>query len=145
MTMEFINHNTETDELEIKIGKESWQDIVINKELVLHVYRSADEGYVVDVYRNSKLSDEHSYEEDHITTMYAEYQDLHRQIIVNMEVEDSEVESEDFYLVGSKLLWSGEQIGEDLDEEQITQAILDRVSNKVLYIEIDGEKIYEIA
>ena len=143
MVMEFIKHNTETDELEIQIGKESWQDVVINKELVLHVSYSADEGYVVDVYRNSKLSDEHSYSDDLITTMYAEYEDLHRQITVNIEVEDSEIESEDFYLVGSKLLWNEEQIGEDLDEEQIVQAILDRVSDKVLSISIDDETVYE--
>lgn len=143
MAMEFINHNTETDELEIQIKGENWQDIVINKELVLHVYHSADEGYVVDVYRNSKLLDEHSYSDDLITTMYAEYQDLHRQIIVNMEVEDSEVESEDFYLVGSKLFWKEDKLGEDLDEEQIVQVILDRVSNKVLSILIDDETIYE--
>ena len=141
---EFINYNSQTSELEVQIADESWQDIVINKELVLHVSKSADGGYIVDLYRNSKLSEEYMYEEDFITSVALYNDDLRRDITVELELEDdSTVCSEDFYLIGSKLFWKEEQIGEDFDEAQITQAILDRVPNRVNFIEIDGEKIYE--
>lgn len=141
---EFINYNSQTSELEVQIANEDWQDIVINKELVLHVSKSADGGYIVDLYRNSKLSEEYMYEEDFITSVALYNDDLRRDITVNIELEnESTVCSEDFYLIGSKLFWREEQIGEDFDEDQIAQAILDRVSNRVNYIEIDGEKIYE--
>ena len=141
---EFINYNSQTSELEVQIADENWQDIVINKELVLHVSKSADGGYIVDLYRNSKLSEEYMYEEDFITSVALYNDDLRRDITVELELEDdSTVCSEDFYLIGSKLFWKEEQIGEDFDEAQITQAILDRVPNRVNYIEIDGEKIYE--
>lgn len=141
---DFINYNSQTSELEVQIANEDWQDIVINKELVLHVSKSADGGYIVDLYRNSKLSEEYMYEEDFITSVTLWYDDLRRDITVELELEnDSTVCSEDFYLIGSKLFWREEQIGEDFDEDQIAQAILDRVSNRVNYIEIDGEKIYE--
>ena len=140
---EFINYNSQTSELEVQIANEDWQDIVINKELVLHVSKSAG-GYIVDLYRNSKLSEEYMYEEDFITSVTLYNDDLRRDITVELELEDdSTVCSEDFYLIGSKLFWREEQIGEDFDEDQIAQAILDRVSNRVNYIEIDGEKIYE--
>ena len=141
---EFINYNSQTSELEVQIADENWQDIVINKELVLHVSKSADGGYIVDLYRNSKLSEEYMYEEDFITSVALYNDDLRRDITVELELEDdSTVCSEDFYLIGSKLFWREEQIGEDFDEDQIAQAILDRVPNRVNFIEIDGEKIYE--
>ena len=141
---EFINYNSQTSELEVQMADESWQDIVINKELVLHVSKSTDGGYIVDLYRNSKLSEEYMYEEDFITSVTVWYDDLRRDITVKMQTDDDNaVDYDDFYLFGSKLFWREEQIGEDFDEAQITQAILDRVPNKVLYIEIDGEKIYE--
>ena len=139
-----INYNSQTSELEVQIADENWQDIVINKELVLHVSKSADNGYIVDLYRNSKLSEEYMYEEDFITSATLWYDDLRRDIIVKMQTDDDNaVCYDDFYLVGSKLFWREEQIGEDFDEDQIAQAILNRVPDRVLYIEIDGEKIYE--
>ena len=141
---EFINYNSQTSELEVQIADESWQDIAINKELVLHVSKSADGGYIVDLYSNSKLSEEYMYEEDFITSVALYYDDLRRDITVKMQTDDDNaVDYDDFYLFGSKLFWREEQIGEDFDEDKIAQAILDRVPDRVLYIEIDGEKIYE--
>ena len=141
---EFIKYNSQTSELEVQIANEDYQDIVINKELVLHVSKSADGGYIVDLYRNSKLSEEYMYEEDFITSVVAYYDDLRRDITVDSNTKDEETScNEDFYLLGSKLFCDEEQIGEDFDEDQIAQAILDRVSNRINFIEIDGEKIYE--
>ena len=56
------------------IKKEDWLDIVLNKELLLHISKTADNGYVVDLYKYN-FSDQQ--EGDFITSTYAMYDDLH--------------------------------------------------------------------
>ena len=143
MTTDFMKYDSTTDQLHLLIADENCQDIVLNRELVLHVSKSADGGYIVDLYRHSNWNEDYMFDDDFLKTMYVTEDDLRRDITYEMQVdEDSTGTFHDFHLVGSKLYEDEELIEEDVDEEGITKAILNRASDRVLSIEVEGEEIY---
>ena len=142
MTTDFMKYDSTTDQLHLLIADENCQDIVLNKELVLHISKSADGGYIVDLYRHSNWNEEYMFDDDFLKTMYVTEDDLRRDITYKVQVGENEELRNDFHLLGSKLYWDEKLIGENMSEDDIVKAIKDRVSDRVLSIEIEGEEIY---
>ena len=140
---DFIEFDKETNELNIKVPVEDCQDLVVNKELVLHISKSADGGYIVDLYRHSNWNEEYMFDDDFLTTMCVYEDELMREVTYRMQTDvDNAPIFDDFYMIGSKLYRDEELIGENMSEDDIVKAIKDRVSDRVLSIEIEGEEIY---
>ena len=142
MTVDFIKYDGAKDELHLMIPCENFQDIVLNKELVLHISKSADGGYIVDLYRHSNWNEEYMFDDDFLKTMYVTEDDLRRDITYKVQVGENEELRNDFHLLGSKLYQDEKQIEENVDEDCIIQTILDKVPDRVTSIEIEGEEIY---
>ena len=146
-----LNFEVDNDrcELHTTLGIEDWQEIVINKELHLHITSSADGGYVIDVYNYSTL-DEPS-EDDLVTSICVDsYVDLTRVIEVtvrDLDGSDMERELDDMYTMrGNKLLKDDEVIEEDItDIQDVIDTILmeeEGMQTLVTSITLDDEEIY---
>lgn len=142
MATEYIN-TTDSGVVEFSLVNEDWQDIVVNKELVIHVSKSADDGYIVDLYRHNNLSEEYMFDEDYITTMYANHDDLRRDVTVFTQSSEGILSDDStYYLFGSKLMKDGEVLCEDATETDITDEIQADLGEALVRIEIEGEEIF---
>ena len=151
MATENLNFEVNQDrgELHTTLGVEDWQEIVINKELHLHITSSADGVYIIDVYNYSTL--EEPSEDDLVTSVCIDTtNDLTRYIEVtvrDLDGSDNEREIDDKYtMVGSKLLIDDEVVEEDVTD---IQDVIDRILTEeegmqtlVTSITLDDEEIY---
>lgn len=66
------------DEIKITMGKEDWQEVVINKQLQLHITTNVD-GICIDYYKY-RTPDEvfDNYDDDYIGTRYFLWEDLEK-------------------------------------------------------------------
>ena len=65
------------EEIHVQMGKNDWQEIVINKDLQVHI-SSGDEGYSVDLYawNEDTADDERDYDNEFISSCWASYEEL---------------------------------------------------------------------
>jgi hypothetical protein len=136
---------TEKDELHMKLGKEDWAEIVINKELHLHLVRSTD-GYVVDIYRYNPEGIG-GYDDDLIDSKCVFDDDLTKFVEVETVSTDGtdEVSETSYRLLGGKLYYEDdtEPVCDNIDiEEDVTNFILNYEHDHVKSISIDDEEIY---
>lgn len=143
MTTEFMKYDSTTDQLHLQIASESVQDVVLNKELILHVSKSEDGGYIIDLYNYSNWNNDYMFDEDYFKTIYVTRDDLYRSITYRMQVDEDNIPTfDDYHLIGSKLYHNEELVGEDVDEDYIIKTILDNAVERVYSIEIEGGTIY---
>ena len=142
MATEYIN-TTENGEVEFQLQTEDFQDVIVNKELVVHIIKSADDGYVVDLYRHNNLSEEYMFDEDYITTMYVNHDDIRRDVTVFTKSSEGILSDDStYYLFGSKLMKDGEVLYEDATETDITDQIQADLGETLVRIEIEGIEIF---
>lgn len=139
--------DTDRNEIHVELGREDWTEIVINKELHLHISSSADGAYIIDKYIYSTM--EEPSEDDLIGSDVIDIEnDLTKYITVKTQTTDGTDEdyedTDSWYVVGSKLYHDGELMSEELTElDDIVSAILDREHDYVTSIEFEDEEIYE--
>lgn len=73
-----VYREIEDEEIHVKMGKDDWQEIIINEDLHIHVNTNGGEGYNVDLYayHTEELGEDHDYGEDFITSCYASFEEL---------------------------------------------------------------------
>lgn len=66
------------EEIHLSMGNDDWQEIVINKDLHIHVNTNGGEGYNVDLYAyNEDMADEdRDYDNEFISSCYASFEEL---------------------------------------------------------------------
>ena len=66
-----------------------------------------------------------------------------RSTTYRMQVDEDNIPTfDDYHLIGSKLYHNEELVVKDVDENYIIKTILDNAVERVYYIEIEGETIY---
>ena len=74
-----IPKQVEEEEHHVQIGKQDdWLDVVINKELQLHINTNGGEGYNIDLYAyNDDVSDDDRYwDSEYISSTHASYEEI---------------------------------------------------------------------
>ena len=65
------------EEVHVKMGKDDWQEIIVNNDLQVHIHTS-DEGYTVDLYAYNEDTpdEERDYDNEFISSCYASYEEV---------------------------------------------------------------------
>lgn len=65
------------EEIHVKMSKEDWQEVIINKDLQVHIHTS-DEGYTVDLYAYNEDTpdEERDYDNEFLGSVYASYEEV---------------------------------------------------------------------
>ena len=65
------------DEIHVTMGKNDWQEVIINKDLQVHIHTS-DEGYTVDLYAYNEDTpdEERDYDNEFLGSVYTFYADV---------------------------------------------------------------------
>lgn len=122
-------------EFHIGIGKEDWQEIVINNELHLHITKS-NEGYIVDYYAYTQGEER----DDLITSTTIWEDDLTKYITVYTEGNDCT--EDEYYLIGTKLYYDNELLSDNIESDKdIIRNIITSKDN-IIRIELDDNEIY---
>lgn len=142
MTDKFIEVKNGND-LHITMGKDDWQEIVINNELHLHIRTDNSGAYSIDTYKYSEL--EEPSENDLINSFWVDRDDLITEITVTGINNEPFYE---YYLLGNKLYADEEVIGENIKDTDTIVRLIKRTSPKVINssvhkIELEGETIFE--
>ena len=66
------------EEIHLRMGKDDWQEIVINTDLQIHINTNGGEGYNVDLYAYNEDTpdEERDYDNEFISSCYASYAEL---------------------------------------------------------------------
>ena len=74
----FVYKNVPDEEIHITMGKDDWQELVINNDLQIHINTNGGEGYNVDLYAYNENTpdEERDYDNEFITSCYASFQEL---------------------------------------------------------------------
>lgn len=74
----FVYKNVSDEEIHVSMScKDDWQEIIVNKDLQIHINTNGGEGYNVDLYAyNEAPDDERDYDNEFITSCYASFQEL---------------------------------------------------------------------
>ena len=66
------------EEIHLRMGNDDWQEIIINKDLQIHVNTNGGEGYNVDLYAYNEDTpdEERDYDNEFISSCYASYAEL---------------------------------------------------------------------
>ena len=86
----FIPSKVEEEEIHIELERVSdSQEIVVNKELQIHINTNGGEGYNVDLYayNNDKSDDKRDWDKEYIASTYASYAEI-EEITKEDEVEE---------------------------------------------------------
>lgn len=66
------------EEIHLRMGNDDWQEIIINKDLQIHINTNGGEGYNVDLYAYNEDTpdEERDYDNEFISSCYASYTEL---------------------------------------------------------------------
>lgn len=70
--------DTRQDEIHITLGRDDWQEIIVNKDLQIHINTNGGEGYNIDLYawNEDTPDEERDYDNEFITSCYASFAEL---------------------------------------------------------------------
>ena len=130
-------------EIHAIVGEDSWQEVIVNNELHLHIRTDNSGAYSVDVYKYSEL--EEPSEDDLIHSFWVNRDDLITEITV---IGTNNEKFYEYYLLGNKLYAEDEVIGENIKNTETIIRLIKKTSPTVLNsvvktIELNGEVIYE--
>lgn len=140
--MRKIEIDKTVEQLNTNIGAEDFQEIIINKEVHIHVRYSADGGYTFDFYKESALNE--PLEDDFLTSVAFTRDDL--LTLVYAAPKGAKETSTDYYLLGSKLMKCGttgedELMVTDADEHSIINEIEKEEGAEITALELESNEI----
>ena len=73
----FVYREIGDEEIHVKMSKDDWQEVIVNKDLQVHIHTS-DEGYTVDLYAYNEDTpdEERDYDNEFLGSVYASYEEV---------------------------------------------------------------------
>lgn len=132
----FVSKDVADEEIHVTMGEDDWQEIIINKELHLHI--TCSEGnYNFDYYRwfeGMDMDEDHDFDSDYIkSTSINGMDDLATTYTVEVQAldgTDAEWENTDFSVRGGKIFREDDEIGKYTGENDLSELIVEAVSGR---------------